>query len=176
MYVNSKTTSAVLNDLGIYVLTKIHKWPHLRVFKNIPKFYTKEPDAWRTDYWPAIQGADGREVFPARPLITGSFLAYLASLFTAACHYRVGDSRLGGISEICYERIVKRFAAYDAATLQPFLSRRLIAWYTKFPIAGPAADCGDSDGEGGGSGPAAAEMGGGGPGTDSDEAPPIPDE
>jgi hypothetical protein len=49
MYVNSKTTSAVLNDLGIYVLTKIHKWQHLRVFKNIPKFYTKEPDAWRTD-------------------------------------------------------------------------------------------------------------------------------
>jgi hypothetical protein len=40
------------------------------------------PDAWRTDYWPEILGADGRVVFPALPLIsviTCSFLAYLSS-------------------------------------------------------------------------------------------------
>ena len=57
MYVHSKDTSAVLNDLGIYVLTKIHKWPHLSRFKNIPKFYTTDPEAWRTNYWPEIKGA-----------------------------------------------------------------------------------------------------------------------
>ena len=171
MYVHSKSTSAVLNDLGIYVLTKIHKWQHLSCFKNIPKFNTTEADAWRTDYWPEIRGADDQVVFPTRPLITGLFLAYLASLFPAACHYRVGDSRLGGIAEMCYDRLAKRFGAYDAATLQPFLSRRLIAWYAMFPVSGPAAGGSDSDGEGGGGGYGGM---GGGPGSDSDQAPPIP--
>ena len=44
MYVHSKDTSAVLNDLGIYVLSKVHKWPHMSCFKNIPKFYTTDPE------------------------------------------------------------------------------------------------------------------------------------
>ena len=57
MYVHSKDTSAVLNDLGIYVLSKVHKWPHMSCFKNIPKFYTTDPEAWRTNYWPEIKGA-----------------------------------------------------------------------------------------------------------------------
>ena len=83
MYVHSKNTSAVLNDLGIYILSKIHKWPHMRAFKDIPKVYTTIPDGWKTDSWPEIKGAaaDGEVVFPARPLITGGFLAYLGSLF-----------------------------------------------------------------------------------------------
>ena len=50
---------------------------------------------------------------------------------------------------MCYDRLAKRFGAYDAATLQPFLSRRLITWYAMFPVSGPAAGGSDSDGEGG---------------------------
>ena len=69
MYVHSRNTSAVLNELGFYVLSKIHKWPHMRAFKNIPKFYTTSPDV-PTDFWPEIKGADGEQVFPARQLIT----------------------------------------------------------------------------------------------------------
>ena len=44
MYVHSKNTSTVLNDVGIYVLSKIHKWLHMRAFKDIPKVYTTIPD------------------------------------------------------------------------------------------------------------------------------------
>jgi len=174
MYVHSKNTSAVLNDLGIYILSKIHKWPHMRAFKDIPKVYTTIPDGWKTDYWPEIKGAaaDGEVVFPARPLITGGFLAYLGSLFPTACHFRVGDSRLGGMAELCYDRLVKRFGAYDSDTLQPFLSRRLSAWYTQFPVTGPAVGASDSDSEeGGGAGAKAGANGSG-----SEDAPPILDE
>jgi len=174
MYVHSKNTSAVLNDLGIYILSKIHKWPHLRAFKDIPKVYTTIPDGWKTDSWPEIKGAaaNGEVVFPARPLITGGFLAYLGSLFPTACHFRVGDSRLGGMAELCYDRLVKRFGAYDSDTLQPFLSRRLSAWYTQFPVTGPAVGASDSDSEeGGGAGAKAGANGSG-----SEDAPPILDE
>jgi hypothetical protein len=73
------------------------------------------------------------------------------------------NSRLGGISEMCYDRLaVKRFAAYDAATLHPFLSRMLIR-YAMFPVPCPAVGSSDSDGEGGDGGSSAAEMGGGRP-------------
>jgi hypothetical protein len=46
---HSKNTSAVLNDLGIYVLSQIHKWLHLRAFKDIYKVYTTSPDGWKID-------------------------------------------------------------------------------------------------------------------------------
>ena len=49
-------------------------------------------------------------------------------------------------------RLVKRFGAYDSDTLQPFLSRRLSAWYTQFPVTGPAAWASDSDTQGWGGG------------------------
>ena len=77
---------------------------------------------------------------------------------------------------MCYDRLaVKRFAAYDAATLHPFLSRMLITWYAMFPV--PALRSG-----------AVILMGreraadlqprkwvGGAPASDSDEVPPISD-
>jgi hypothetical protein len=174
MYVHSRNTSAVLNELGFYVLSKIHKWPHMRAFKNIPKFYTTSPDV-PTDFWPEIKGANGGQVFPARPLITGGLLAYLGSLFTTACHFRVGDTRLGGIAELCYDRHAKRFGAYDSDTLQPFLSRRLTAWCKQFPVTGAVAGASDSDEGEGEVGRDARDASVRGTEID-DEAPPIDDE
>ena len=113
-------TSAILNDLGIYVLSKVHKWQHLRGFKNIPKFYTTDPEAWRIEYWQEIKGAAGQVVFQAQLLITGRFFAYLGPLFTVACHYKAGDSHLSWITEMCYDQLaVKRFEAYDSICRLP---------------------------------------------------------
>ena len=59
MYVHSKSesknTSAVLNDLGFYVLSKMHKWPHLGAFKKIPKVYITSPHGLQTYFWPEIR-------------------------------------------------------------------------------------------------------------------------
>ena len=175
MYVHSRNTSAVLNELGFYVLSKIHKWPHLRAFKDIPKLYTTSPDV-PTDFWPEIKGANGGQVFPARPLITGGLLAYLGSLFTTTCHFRVGDNRLGGMAEMCYDRLAKRFGAYDSDTLQPFLTRRLTAWYKQFPATGAVAEASDSDERGGEGGQAARAASARGTETEDEPPPAIADE
>ena len=86
---------------------------------------------------------------------------------------RVGDSRLGGIAEMCYYQLeAKCFGAYDSATLQQFLCRRLSSWHTQFPVTGPAVGASDSDSEeGGGAGAKAGANGSG-----SEDAPPILDE
>ena len=76
------------------------------------------------------------------------------------------------MAELCYDRLVKRFGAYDSDTLQQFLSRRLNAWYTQFPVTGPAVGASDSDSEEGGG--AGAKAGANGSGTE--DAPPILDE
>ena len=51
---------------------------------------------------------------------------------------------------MCYDRLAKRFGAYDSDTLQPFLTRRLTAWYKQFPATGAVAEASDSDERGGG--------------------------
>ena len=76
------------------------------------------------------------------------------------------------MAELCYDHLVKRFGAYDSDTLQPFLSRRLSAWYTQFPVTGPVVGASDSDSEEGGC--AGAKAGANGSG--SEDAPPILDE
>ena len=55
---------------------------------------------------------------------------------------------------MCYDRLAKRFGAYDSDTLQPFLTRRLTAWYKQFPATGAVAEASDSDEGGGTSGKA----------------------
>ena len=77
---------------------------------------------------------------------------------------------------MCYDRLAKRFGAYDSDTLQPFLTRRLTAWYKQFPATGAVAEASDSDEGGRGGGQAARAASARGTETEDEPPPAIGDE
>ena len=152
MYVHDAKTSALFNDLGIYVLTRLDRdFQGMRSFKQTPALYNMQAQAdaakpaaeWTCkDCWPEVRNSKDQVVQPARPLITKTLLSYLGALATTACHYKYADPRLGGASDSAFRGLLDIFDGVADDKLQKYLARRLTAWYSLFP---PGADAADSE-------------------------------
>lgn len=70
MYVHDTTTSALFNDLGIYVLTRLDRMQGMRSFKQIPALYNMQAQAdaaepaaeWTCkDFWPEVRNSKDQD-------------------------------------------------------------------------------------------------------------------
>jgi hypothetical protein len=139
----------LLNEFFLLVLRDVHEWQSLGAlqFTSDEPHFVKEliervyPEIPSTPYAPALPET---RVF-SRPLI-----AYMAAYLPVAPFFRATDTRVTGVCDDQYIATLEMLQETDDDKFKMYLTRKVIAWFRRWPCKGDGKVIGASSSDAGG--------------------------
>lgn len=127
----TKTSRTLLNEFFFYVLSKVSSWQSMAELRVTTQDDVEELCV-RSFYCELPQTKSGNEM-PKVPVVSRYLVAYLASFVAVAPFFRSKDDRVAFGTEKAFRMALKNLRDIDDTALSAYLSRKMAAWYRRFP-------------------------------------------
>ena len=115
----------LINEFGLYIIDKLHR------FQNMQSYAVTEDTDIEAYVHECVTLHDDTKIYR----FSKELLAYLETCVAYSAYYLQNDPRTAGALDTYYASALQAYATVSYEDLHAYLTRRLTAWYKRFPLA-----------------------------------------
>jgi len=129
LFVESQDSSTYVNEFFFLVYSRFTSWQNM---KSLAVATLQDTRLWRTNYI-ALPRTNSGPAMESTPVVSKRMVAYLASFLGVAPFSRTLDPRVDIRLDKGYANAMTRLSAVAGDAYTTYMSRKMLAWYRRFP-------------------------------------------